>query len=387
VQELNQWLARPVAARFPYAWVVAEFQRTGRHMVAGELLDGLDRARQLLVAMGAPAELPRRFVDCALDKRDGRYDYRSYVALDLLPSQPAHDIASWRDRLVLQLITDMLAFELGEAGDLLPLKRPDPVTVARRLRAALRCLPGAGRTPPVGGIRADAERWCELARAQTDPGERLRLRISMLPVDLLHDEYMFIRVLQASEVTLALVGCTLERVVGALAVPDAKTAARGLAAATEGFGQLRLLFSLMATMDRDAFQRFRSFTEGASAIQSDSYKRIESLCRRPDEDRLNSVAYSSVPAVRAAIWAGARTIDDTLAESAPLLSRAELALVHGQMDQFAAALRRWRQTHYSLAVRMLGDRAGSGYTNGTPYLEQVRDIPVFRLDVPQPSSR
>jgi len=41
-------------------------------------------------------------------------------------------------------------------------------------------------------------------------------------------------------------------------------------------------------------------------------------------------------------------------------------------------LRRWRQTHYRIAVRMLGERTGTGYTAGTPYLRNARDIDIFR---------
>jgi tryptophan 2,3-dioxygenase len=48
------------------------------------------------------------------------------------------------------------------------------------------------------------------------------------------------------------------------------------------------------------------------------------------------------------------------------------------MHELADTLLRWRQTHYRLAVRMLGERPGTGYTEGTPYLKAVRSIPVFR---------
>jgi tryptophan 2,3-dioxygenase len=47
------------------------------------------------------------------------------------------------------------------------------------------------------------------------------------------------------------------------------------------------------------------------------------------------------------------------------------------MTSFARAMLRWRRTHYRLAVRMLGDGPGTVYTEGTPYLRAVRDIPVF----------
>lgn len=52
------------------------------------------------------------------------------------------------------------------------------------------------------------------------------------------------------------------------------------------------------------------------------------------------------------------------------------------MTGFAQALQRWRGTHYRLAVRMLGEATGTGYTEGTPYLDSVRDIPVFHHAAP-----
>jgi hypothetical protein len=47
------------------------------------------------------------------------------------------------------------------------------------------------------------------------------------------------------------------------------------------------------------------------------------------------------------------------------------------MRELADALGHWRQTHYRLAVRMLGDRTGTGYSEGTPYLRHVLGVPVF----------
>ena len=44
---------------------------------------------------------------------------------------------------------------------------------------------------------------------------------------------------------------------------------------------------------------------------------------------------------------------------------------------FEDALVRWRRTHHSIAVRMLGDATGSGYSEGTPYLKSVIHLPVF----------
>jgi hypothetical protein len=139
------------------------------------------------------------------------------------------------------------------------------------------------------------------------------------------------------------------------------------------------LFSLLATMQIESFQQFRRFTEGASAIQSRNYKLVESLCRAPDDDRLDSAAYRSVPELRERVLQRPPNLDDAvwLAGQVGTLSVAERKELTGALHGFAAQLVQWRQTHYRLAVRMLGDRPGTGYTEGTPYLKEVRAIPVF----------
>jgi len=83
--------------------------------------------------------------------------------------------------------------------------------------------------------------------------------------------------------------------------------------------------------------------------------------------------------VRERVVAGTFTLDEAFQVAAGYLTTAELEKLSAAMGRFEATLRRWRQTHYSLAVRMLGDqRPGTGATEGTPYLNAVRTIPVFR---------
>lgn len=128
----------------------------------------------------------------------------------------------------------------------------------------------------------------------------------------------------------------------------------------------------------EAFRSFRRWTEGASAIQSYSYKLVESLCRRPELSRLNSIAYQATPDIRARAIAGQPTVESRVGElvrgGLPASIEGQLAV---EMDAFAGALTAWRRTHYSLAVRMLGNRTGTGFTDGTAYLKDVKDIPVF----------
>jgi len=363
MRELVAWLDEPDPDTFPYESVVDGVRRVGKHYVPRELLEALDKAR-------AATPEPRlcRFLDTVLDKYDDRYDYLSYLALDLLSMPAVTDdpaVARRRaDQLVVALVADVARFEVavrdGET-DLLPQQRPDAATVAKRLRLASRAMAAAR-----GRVGADV------------PDTRV-LSVSMLPVDTLHDEYLFIRVLQAFETTFALLAVLLRSTVDSVLAADAAAAQRFLTEAADALGAAAPLFSLLATMRVSSFRTFRANTEGASAIQSRNYKLVESLCRRPDPARLDSVAYRSVPEIRAGVLTGQSTVDDALTAvtRAGRLTPAAIAAVTEAMTRFATALTRWRQTHYRLAVRMLGDQPGTGYTQGTPYLSEARAIPVF----------
>src|SRR5437016_4417684 len=103
-----------------------------------------------------------------------------------------------------------------------------------------------------------------------------------------------------------------------------------------------------------SFRKFREYTDGASAIQSRNYKLVESLCRKPDPSRVDSVAYRSVPGVRERVLAGKANLDQEFgnAVATGCLSGAEQEEIKCSMRRFAASLSRWRQTHYRLALRM-----------------------------------
>jgi tryptophan 2,3-dioxygenase len=392
------WLSSRHADGFPYDAVVAEFHRVGKHFVATELLEALAAARAALSDVRGTATSVRlldRFLDAALDKWDGRYANPTYLGLDLLPlsavDDPSHDIAAAQrryDRLFVQLIADASRFEIAAADgttELLPRMRPDARITAKRCRLAQQLAGPAARrlalsdgidvADPIAGAR---QLWANVA-AELSLVERRTLQLTMLPVSLVHDEYQFIRVLQSFEATFALVAVQLHAAIQALTEGESALALRGILAAETALREAAPLFSLVATMQVDAFQTFREFTEGASAIQSRNYKLVESLCRQPDPARLDSVAYLAVPEVRQRVLAGQMTLDGAFeaARAAGNLSARDVDDLKQAMSQCAATLLRWRRTHYRIAVRMLGERTGTGYTEGSPYLKAVQEIPVF----------
>ncbi|MBQ1075794.1 hypothetical protein KBX06_21915 [Micromonospora sp. C31] len=413
VRELTSWLSGAADPDdFPYSAVLAEYHRVGKHFVEKELLALLDQIRaQVTVPTADPpgpaVQLLRDFLDVALDKWDGRYDYRSYLALRLLrlpcgedegpgeddghPDRARRD----RDRLLVGLVADALAFELAaasDATDLLPEDRPDREVVAKRHRLGVRAaspalvrlgLAGAAHDPEPAAVLRD------LAAERAPAGEPA-LWLSMLPVYVSHDEYLFIRVLQSYECLFAGLVDELRATIAALAAGRARPAADRLAYAREQLTAAGPLFSLLATMQPTAFRTFRQYTDGASAIQSRSYKLMESLCRTPEGTRLESPAYQQVPEVRDRVHAGQPSIDEAFRAAVrdSLLTGADVDLVARAMRAFAAAVLQWRRTHHRLATRMLGSRPGTGYTEGTPYLATVRSIPVFTAVThdPGPSS-
>ncbi|MEV4121714.1 tryptophan 2,3-dioxygenase family protein [Micromonospora sp. NPDC049645] len=382
------------AGAFPYATVVAEFHRTGKHFVADDVLDLLNRVRALTPQTGE-TRLLRNFLDITLDKRDGRYDYQSYLALHLLrmpreesTNERRDDLRRQHDRLFVHLIADALAFELAaQAGttDLLPLQRPGPERVAKRYRLGLRVMSAAlarqGQSTTVHPTEpADAVAVLHAAVVEDQsPAERRELLTAMLPVYVVHDEYLFIRVLQAYEATFAMLAAEIRATVEALTDGHAGAAADRLAYGRQLLNAAAPLFSLIATIQPESFRAFRVYTEGASAIQSRSYKLVESLCHPPEEKRLSSTAYLSVPEVRDQVLAGQPSVAHAYHEASRLgrLREPDRLLLDRRMGEFADALAQWRQTHYRIATRMLGTRTGTGYTQGTSYLAAVRSVPVF----------
>ncbi|ADU09688.1 hypothetical protein ML5_4184 [Micromonospora sp. L5] len=406
-EPLHRWLAhrRPTTHRFPYDSVVDAYLYYGKHFIPETWTTPLRSARERLPEVSGPRAYLADFLAVALDKVDGRYDYRTYLALPLLPipdaesnAGPADQLLARRDHLHTLLLTDLISFELralDSTGAPLPQMRPDAMVVRKRVRHAVRAAAPALRRlsfalPAAGDPMALARRLTALTAIDRTAGDRLMLRTTMLPVERVHDEYLFIRVLQAFESTLALLAVDLTAAITAVDEERLPAAGARLSFAASLLRETAPLWSLLATMQPEAFHAFRVYTDGASAIQSRAYKLVESLCRIPDPQRLHSAAYLSVPDVYARVSNGQRSLDDALdAIRADHRALAQTPILADGMRQFAAAVRQWRRTHYRLAVRMLGtERPGTGATPGTPYLLHGRDQQVFRnRDAHDPEER
>jgi tryptophan 2,3-dioxygenase len=398
MHELTSWLSASDAnpQHFPYEPVVAAIQQVGKASVPDDMLVLLDKARGALPTAAVTDEpdqrLLRGFLDVVLDRWDGRFDAPSYLALPLLPLPAGEDLGgAWRDHDwdVISLIADLLRFESMAAErptDVpLPRQRPPAAVVAKRCRLGLRAVTPAMTRLRVSRpdttdepLRIGPHLWAEVTR-RMEPGQVRAVRLSMLPVAVHHDEWLFIRVLQAYETCFALMAVELTAATTILRRGNARLAAIFLDGAASALREAAPLFSLLATMQQESFARFRAFTEGASAIQSRHAKLVEAMCRRPDDDRLDSAAFVSVPEVRQAVLDGElEGFEDVYTASVDRFDGEQRRRVEEAMARLAHVLAQWRQTHHRIAVRMLGDQPGTGYTAGPAYLDAVRSIPIFR---------
>ncbi|MEP6018753.1 MAG: aminotransferase class V-fold PLP-dependent enzyme [Paracoccaceae bacterium] len=396
---LSKWRNAPNSTAFPYPTIIAAFHEKGKEFVSKPLLSQLDAIRS--AARDLVPDITKRrklvqFLDVALDKFDDTYEYSSYCALPLWPL-PTHPGASpdldkidvLRDRQLLALTVDFLQFELNTRQgrvNIMPELRPDPFVYEKRVRMGLHSARYAVErlNLPIDctakDFEAEAEKLCDLVQSMLSVEEKKALKLTMQPVYVVHDEYMFLRVLQLFETNFAWMAIRLQSAIAAFQ-SDRSQVAPLIADANRMYREASKFFPVLATLQRDAFQGFRIYTDGASAIQSRNYKLVESLCRTPDETRRDGPAYRSVPEIRDLVKRGQPNLDDALAAA-----RAEKHLtpeidadICKAMEAFSNTLQQWRQIHFRLAVKMLGEATpGTGATEGTPYLNAVRSIPVFK---------
>ncbi len=395
--ELDKWFRLPKVEYFPLELVLEAYRKGGKEFVEPTLLEKLDKIRTRFKRIVGPQNALlqlRQFLDVALDKFDGRYEYTTYCALDLLP-MPTNAEGNFkitnkvvqRDNQLTQLIADLLHFELQalrERKTYLPDMRPEKKKILKRIRLGINSVRSAVERMGLDidshatDIAGEAERFCQIIKEKQTALEEATLQRTMLPVYTVHDEHLFIRILQSFETNFSWIAIELMSTIKSFENSPDEVAGR-IKKANCMYHEAAKLFPVLATMQPESFGVFREYTDGASAIQSRNYKRVESLCRAPDEERRESLAYHSVPEVREKILAGQCNIDAAFqtAKTQGNLSESIISDISKAMAEFSATLQGWRQTHYRLAVKMLGDQRGTGKTDGTPYLSSVRDVPVF----------
>jgi tryptophan 2,3-dioxygenase len=367
--------------------VTREVRWVGTHFLSPAVLAGLAAVRDRQAGRDPMLD---DFLACVLAKHDGRYWNRTYLCLPVLerlvqgPGAALHPI-----ELAALLAADVVRHELcashrGKAVS--PLDRPDGRTLQTRVRQAARFKSASLGAELASDLLAAVARDPEaglpdiLAALPVAPAPWVAdwLEVTVQPVSTVHDEYFFIRALQCHEMVYGVAARSVGDAAAALAGGRPEEAVGLVDRATVMVERGQSLFRMVATMRYEAFHTFREFTHGASAIQSEQYKRFELRCWTPAPDRLASPAFDQVPAVRAELAGhhdslmGAWLDADRRSPGDPAVAR-----VAASMAALEAAHRRWKGTHLTVATRMLGDARGSGDTSGVPYLRSWVDHRLF----------
>jgi len=388
--ELDHWLDPSVPFDELHSLVLArlvthEVRWVGQHNLS---TDRLERLAAIRARYGGSDPYLDAFLDCILDKHDGRFWNRTYLSLPVLEVVLAeHDLLP--SGVAALLAADIIRYELCAAHrqtDVSPLGRPEPRTLRTRVRHSLRFMTAHLGSAESEGLLAAIAHEPEsdlphlLLQLPSPPialaGEWIEL--SVQPVSTVHDEYFFIRVLQAHEMAFTGMSRRMREAVAALRDEQFSLATSLLEEVVSFMDRNASLFRVVATMRYEAFHTFRELTDGASAIQSEQYKRFEGLCGLPPPARLESPAFESVPAVAAEVIDGQDTMTDAYRDAcAGGRHAAELETIAAVLRTLEESHRRWKSTHVTLATRMLGDARGSGYTSGVGYLSEWVDHRLF----------
>ena len=382
IDAIDRWSAGDAPDSLTLAKLVSDHIRAvGKHFLSVPILTRLTEIRR---QHGARDPFLDAFLDGVLDKFEGRYYNRTYLALPLL-ERICDDPLSGLDpeRMSALLMADIVRFETAAAADESTSDRPDPATSRKRITHALRFV--ASCRDADGD---DAGRDLDLAEVletlpalpATPAGEWFDMTVQ--PVYVAHDEYFFMRSCRPTRWSSrrSPADCARRR----RALRGGRFAGRGVRA-----------WSM-----RPPLRRGRRCCSGWSPRCARSISQPSGSSRRaPVRSSPSSTSGSRSPCGdRARRTAASRRRSrtcprcrprrrwpaTTISPSAYLDARRDGTFTADEWDVLDAALnklegghQRWKATHHSLAARMLGEAHGSGYTAGVPYLRKCLDNRLF----------
>jgi hypothetical protein len=359
-QAVTAWLRVRQARPFPCDEVLSHFRATGRLFADPGLIGQLHAAaRRLSEQPGAAGgdRLLRHWLPSTIDQDDGTYE--SFLGADLLRQvcgaavgEPAD---SCGDQLLAALITDLAEHE---AAALAAVADANPAQ-ARRAAAVARLAQHAGDLAPT-------------ARGETiAPDVSRAVYLSLLPLTPLHDEVMFLRVVQIFETIYQQTAARIVDAASALADDDPGRAADRIEDATQRLAATPAIYRVLTLMPADSFAVIRANSCGRSAIQSRGYRLVQAASSAgPQRGPAPPVDWNG-PTLQDAYldWAGQAGLART--------SRASPADVDGCLARLDAAWRALKRTHWGITRKIIGDSPGTGGTTGVTYLAAAAQTRLF----------
>ena len=211
IDAIDRWSAGDAPDSVTLAKLISGHIRAiGKHFLSVPILTRLTEIRR---KHGARDQFLDAYLDGILDKFEGRYYNRTYLALPLL-ERICDDPLSGLDpeHMSALLMADVVRFETAAVAEESISDSPDPAMSRKRITHALRFLASC-RAADGNDVGRDLDLAAVLDDLPTVPatpaGEWFDM--SVAPVYVAHDEYFFMRALQAHEMVFTTLAADLRR--------------------------------------------------------------------------------------------------------------------------------------------------------------------------------
>jgi tryptophan 2,3-dioxygenase len=413
-----------VQLSFPAKEIIGLFFTTGKHIGHPLLLEELLVIQKALSQLQIDGDtfaykLLSTLMRIFLDKHTNTFDHLTYTALPIFELfQDDGDFETLlqnQAKIVIALICDLIKYEiktmLGQEcrmQEYLPGMQKLNQRIYVSFRAVLTCsfyadhlrLPAntdhlielwrqqtQQETPYTIHLANQTNSFAEEILEQLDAKLNRLLQLTLIPVYVSHDEYMFVRILQAFEMLFHVVAEGLKLCISHVTAERYQQAADRFYLLNDVLRLSPAIFRILSTMTSYTFNTFREYMTGASAIQSVYYKQIELYASHPDLHRFRSPAFESVPKVLDEYQQQSfRNLQDVvvplLTDANPIHEDSIQNMIAG-MKALDKTFVTWKVTHYRLVKAMIGDSPGTGHTSGPPYLKQILEQPLFPFITPR----
>ncbi len=409
-----------VLNNFPYLDILQIYQTCGKHFVSKDLLNALSNLQAQIeqysdeLRNNANYNLIFAFLEMLLDKHTGKYDYITYTGADIIEKLSIESKLSFDEHLsttishLILLFSDLIDFECKTMLNMekrFPEDLADDKSINKRIYFALIAINEYSSLIPTLSLPSNyadliflwnkhktsfskIPMWVynstltfvDLIQNQFSTRIRLIQNITMLPVTRSHDEYMFIRILQSFEMIFGIIVKGFLTCIDCLEQQKFTFSTQLIQQLLKVFQKNHCIFRILNTMPKEHFAIFRTYTDGASAIQSKQYKHFEILASRPVQHRMQSAAFDSVPDIKRLYNSNTLNLEDIMCHYLKIptvCDTLEFQILLQHLQEFDRAYVCWKQIHFRIACKMLGREPGTGGTPGTPYLEYYLNAKLF----------
>ncbi|NDI37121.1 hypothetical protein [Chengkuizengella sediminis] len=405
---------------FPFQTILDYYHKVGKHFVGEEILEKLlqieEKVNQRLEGdKSFHSFLLQQFLVMLLDKHKGIYDYHTYIGSRIISELVIPDDLEFIEYLEVQILhlaailSDIIRFEchtLIGADKRFQRNLSSNHHRKRIISHVLRAIKVYSPFSYTLQLPKNLDETLKILQTELDSNETLSkkladmllkvsedvlsqlpepslkaLNLIIFPVYTIHDEYMFIRCLQSLETIFSIVVKGFQTCHSQIKFQKFKESIAAMEMLKAIFDCGPALFRVVMMMEKDNFAAFRIYTEGASAIQSKQYKMIEILAAEPLKERLNSPAFDSVPSIKKDYLEGNISnfetymrdylTDESICKQ-PIFEEWIMC-----MKRFEETFISWNNMHFKMAVKMIGNEQGTGYTLGPSYLEKYASRKLF----------